>query len=241
MMQTWRWRLGGWDSTAITKSRNTFTRSKLLNGASLARAETSHKKTIWGVHQNRASPFASDFSPQSQISQGIPQWESTFAHLHRRGNRRSLAMFGIARKSRILGPWDGGVLRGVVKIAAATADAQRKAKKGKSKMGAQTKDHQLGSQVLGKRFNWTLVRTVFWRWFLFLPSCPQNCAWYPLQIRVQWRSRPRLRIVGSIAFLFRACFKRGFTHYSTTVARLSFLGDLAVELISGPRLGVFNG
>ena len=43
----------------------------------------------------------------------------------------------------------------------------------------------------------------------------------PLRLRVQSRSRTRLRIAASIAFLFHAYFKGAFRHYSTTIARLS--------------------
>ena len=43
----------------------------------------------------------------------------------------------------------------------------------------------------------------------------------PLWLRVQSRSRMRLRIAASIALWFRACFYRGFRHYSATIARLS--------------------
>ena len=31
------------------------------------------------VHQNRPSPFASDFSLQTRVPQGIPQWESALS------------------------------------------------------------------------------------------------------------------------------------------------------------------
>ena len=31
------------------------------------------------VHQNRALPFAPDFSPQTWLSQGVPQWEPTLS------------------------------------------------------------------------------------------------------------------------------------------------------------------
>ena len=48
----------------------------------------------------------------------------------------------------------------------------------------------------------------------------------PLRLRVQSRSRTRLRIAASIAFLFRACFKGGFRYYSATIARLSPLSGL---------------
>ena len=48
----------------------------------------------------------------------------------------------------------------------------------------------------------------------------------PLRLRVQSRSRPRLRIAASIAFLFRACFTGVFRHYSATIARLSPLSGL---------------
>ena len=43
----------------------------------------------------------------------------------------------------------------------------------------------------------------------------------PLRLRVQSRSRTQLRIAASIAFLFRACFKGVWGHYSTTIARLN--------------------
>ena len=48
----------------------------------------------------------------------------------------------------------------------------------------------------------------------------------PLLFRVPSRSRTWLRIVASISFSFRPCFKEGFRHYSTTIAWLSFLGGL---------------
>ena len=44
-----------------------------------------------------------------------------------------------------------------------------------------------------------------------------------LRLRVQSLSRTRLRIVASITYLFRACFKDLLRAYSTTIARLSLL------------------
>ena len=43
---------------------------------------------------------------------------------------------------------------------------------------------------------------------LFVPAIPLHPLSSPLRLRVQSRSRTRLRIVASIAFLFRACFNR---------------------------------
>ena len=58
--------------------------------------------------------------------------------------------------------------------------------------------------------------------------CAQSCSKLsgPLRLKVQSRSSMRLRIAASIAFLFRACFKGGFRHYSTTIAVLSPQGGL---------------
>ena len=48
---------------------------------------------VWSwVHQNRTSPFASDFSLQPWVSWGIPQWKSVFVRFTRRENRRSLVI-----------------------------------------------------------------------------------------------------------------------------------------------------
>ena len=50
----------------------------------------------------------------------------------------------------------------------------------------------------------------------------------PLWLRVQLRSRARLRIAVSITFSFHAClnFERGLRHYSATIARMGLLSGL---------------
>ena len=45
------------------------------------------------MHQNRASPFASDFLQQTRVSQGTPQRGPFFTNFLRRRNRGSLAFF----------------------------------------------------------------------------------------------------------------------------------------------------
>ena len=55
----------------------------------------------------------------------------------------------------------------------------------------------------------------------WVTKSPSSVLSGPLRLRVQSRSRTRLRIAASIAFLFRACFKGVFD----TIAPLS----LAVE------------
>ena len=71
-----------------------------------------------------------------------------------------------------------------------------------------------------------------WR-LLFLLRTPWLSG--PLQLRVQSRSRTRLKIAASIALLFCACLQRIVRHYSTTSAQLKFLGGLergGCELLS---------
>ena len=45
------------------------------------------------MHQNRALPFASAFSPKTQVLQEISAVRISFAHFNRRGNGRSLTIF----------------------------------------------------------------------------------------------------------------------------------------------------
>ena len=56
------------------------------------------------VHQNRASPLASDFSPQTRVSKGILQWESVLSILitEKIAVRQQVL---IVRESSILGLW----------------------------------------------------------------------------------------------------------------------------------------
>ena len=102
------------------------------------------------VHQNRAAPFASDFSTQTQVWQGISQWESILSVLiaenspsasdfESQGNRASWAL----KIAQFFG--------GAVKITAATAEnraiwrregrwggrERRKGGKGKGRKGGQ--------------------------------------------------------------------------------------------------------
>ena len=68
---------------------------------------------------------------------------------------------------------------------------------------------------------------LFWPKLFYLGRNPgvDHSLSGPLRLRVQSQSRTQLRIVASVALLFRACFKE-VLDTSTTIARLSFLGGL---------------
>ena len=73
------------------------------------------------MHQNRASPFASDFIADEGIA-GNSAMGTNFSHFLRRRNRGSLAIFFAEEIAHLGASKKIAIFGGAVKIAAATAE-----------------------------------------------------------------------------------------------------------------------
>ena len=80
--------------------------------------------------------------------------------------------------------------------------------------------------VMTKQLKPTIVGMLVWWSNKHSQECYSSGLSGPLRLRVQSLSRKRLRTAAAIAFLCRVWLRGGFRQYSTSIARLSFLGGL---------------